>query len=300
MIVLLVLIFGVLAVSAAAFAVLPVLRRRSVALEDGAAAQPRRLLLPVGAGAAVIALGLGFYTVVGQPALAIRALEGPKETDYRSLIAALARGIRQRPNDVQGWVLLARGYLAFEQFGEAVKAYERAVALAKAQQGRAPAELLAGYGMAIAFQNGGVTPEAERVFREALAQDPSNQDARYHIGFAHAQRGEVDQALRIWEPLAREASPNALWRPALMSQMAMLQARSGKAPDIAAMVQSLATRLEAQPDDLNGWLMLIRAYGVLGDRAKGAAALSRARTVFAADAQATAALAEQARQSGLQ
>ena len=39
----------------------------------------------------------------------------------------------------------------------------------------------------------------------------------------------------------------------------------GQPPDIAQMVSSLAARLKAQPDDVNGWKMLGRSYMTLGD-----------------------------------
>ena len=47
------------------------------------------------------------------------------------------------------------------------------------------------------------------------------------------------------------------------------------------MVDSLAARLAAHPNDPSGWVRLVRAYGVLGQSAKQAAALERARSLFA-------------------
>ena len=66
-----------------------------------------------------------------------------------------------------------------------------------------------------------------------------------------------------------------------------------------AMVAQLASRLESNPNDLNGWLMLIRAYAVLGDKDKAAAALTKARTIFANEAPAQAALTQLAKESAL-
>ena len=45
---------------------------------------------------------------------------------------------------------------------------------------------------------------------------------------------------------------------------------------IRSMVAGLAERLESEPDDLDGWLRLSRAYLVLDERDKAAAAVSRA------------------------
>ncbi len=40
---------------------------------------------------------------------------------------------------------------------------------------------------------------------------------------------------------------------------------AGSQPDVAQMVSSLATRLESQPDDVNGWKMLGRSYMTVGN-----------------------------------
>jgi cytochrome c-type biogenesis protein CcmH len=45
---------------------------------------------------------------------------------------------------------------------------------------------------------------------------------------------------------------------------------------IKGMVEGLAARLDTNPEDLDGWLMLGRSYGVLGDFGKSADAFSRA------------------------
>jgi cytochrome c-type biogenesis protein CcmH len=45
---------------------------------------------------------------------------------------------------------------------------------------------------------------------------------------------------------------------------------------IRGMVDGLAQRLEENPEDLDGWLRLARAYSVLGRRAEAVAALESA------------------------
>jgi len=48
---------------------------------------------------------------------------------------------------------------------------------------------------------------------------------------------------------------------------------------IRAMVDSLAQRLQNEPNDLEGWLKLSRSYGVLGESDKAVEALSHAATL---------------------
>ena len=49
------------------------------------------------------------------------------------------------------------------------------------------------------------------------------------------------------------------------------------------MVEGLAARLESEPDDLQGWLMLIRSYAVLQDADAASTALRNAQSAFQDD-----------------
>jgi cytochrome c-type biogenesis protein CcmH len=296
MIVVLILIFSLVALAAAAFVVLPLLRTREASTETA----KHRSWLAVGAGLATMALGLGVYALLGQPQIALSDLTGPSRTDYRALITTLARRMPQRPGDIEGWALLGRGYLALGNPAQAEKAFARAVDAAKALQGGAPPELLSNYGEAMAENAGQVTKEAEAVFRQVLDQDPKDLVSRYYVGLALASRGDKASALQLWESVLADAPPNTPWRSSLVDQVAALKAQSGgAAPNPMAMVQQLATRLESNPDDINGWVMLIRAYAVLGDKPKAMAALVRARNVFANQAPAQAALTKVAQDNSL-
>ena len=50
---------------------------------------------------------------------------------------------------------------------------------------------------------------------------------------------------------------------------------------IRGMVDRLATRLKQNGDDVEGWLRLVRAYMVMGDRDKAAGAVTDARQAVA-------------------
>ena len=49
---------------------------------------------------------------------------------------------------------------------------------------------------------------------------------------------------------------------------------------IEGMVQGLADRLQDNPDDLEGWLMLMRSYSVLGKPEKASASAGQALAAF--------------------
>ena len=59
---------------------------------------------------------------------------------------------------------------------------------------------------------------------------------------------------------------------------------------VEGMVASLAAKLEAEPDDPEGWVRLVRSYAVLGDTAKRDATLTEAKARYAGKADVLKAL----------
>jgi cytochrome c-type biogenesis protein CcmH len=239
----------------------------------------------------MLAIAVGTYSFVGHPGLAMRSLERPKPTDVRALVSTLAWRMRQSPNDPRGWALLGRGYLTLDDPADAAAAFERAVTLAPSEDKPA---LYSAYGEALTAEAmGAVTSDAEAAFRAALAGDPKNAAARFYLGQAYAQRRDTANALTLWKGLLADTPPTAPWRNALLVRIAMLE--NASPPNIAAMVQRLADRLKADPNNPSGWQRLVRAYVVLGESDKARAALTAARRASAGHAEELAALDAEAR-----
>ncbi len=68
---------------------------------------------------------------------------------------------------------------------------------------------------------------------------------------------------------------------------------------ISGMVEGLAARLEEQPDDANGWMMLIRSYSVLNAPEKARKALISAQNHFQKNGQVLAQLSATAQELGI-
>ena len=68
---------------------------------------------------------------------------------------------------------------------------------------------------------------------------------------------------------------------------------------IEGMVAGLAAKLEADPDDMEGWARLIRARAVMGETAQAQADLAAAREVFADQPEQRAIIERVAQESGL-
>jgi len=229
------------------------------------------------------------------------------------LAERLAARLAAAPDDRDGWLLLGRTYTELGQPSAAAGAYGQAIA-----RGFDDAPIYAALGEALTAAAGGqVVPEARQAFATALERDPAEARANYYAGLALAQDGRMRDAVATWTTLLRQAPPGAPWRDFLARQVREAAAAIGeptppeaaetavappagagaagpsqaevdaagqmseadRAAFIRTMVGRLASRLEAQPDDLDGWLRLTRAYAVLGETERARAALARAEAL---------------------
>ncbi|HZP79672.1 MAG TPA: c-type cytochrome biogenesis protein CcmI [Pseudolabrys sp.] len=262
------------------------------------------LLLPAGAGA--LYLMLGSPDLPGAP-LSARRQPLQENRSIESLIAQAEAQIERHPNDGRGWEVLAPIYLRLGRFDDAVKARRRSLEL----NGETP-ERQADLGEAlVAAANGIVTAEAKAAFDKALASDPAELKSRFYVGMAAEQDGRRDEAAKIWQGMLDGAPRDAPWVPAVRQALAHIgitaegsaDAKAAEpgpsAGDVAAassmspaereqmvrgMVARLAEKLQQDGSDVDGWLRLIRAYVVLGDRDKANAAASDARRALGTDA----------------
>ncbi len=69
---------------------------------------------------------------------------------------------------------------------------------------------------------------------------------------------------------------------------------------IESMVTRLAQRMAENGSDVDGWLRLIKAYSVLGERDKALAAASNARTALAGNTDSLRRLGELTKELGLE
>lgn len=287
---LLILIFLALAVAAIGFVGWPILR-------DGSGSLAARIVLVSAAAAFLLGVAGGLYLYLGKPALALRTLTGPRADDPKSWVTALAWHVRSHPNDVRAWALLWPVYLQLGDAHDSASAFRHEVEVA-------PANLRPGlysnYGETLSTAAGGITEESEAAFKDALALDPKDLKARYYMGFDYAARGDNARAIAIWESLLADIPANTPIHGVLVDRIAALKSAAGTAPNIAAMVENLAGRLKANPDDPEGWQRLVRAYTVLGDQNKARTALADARIALRADPAATAALAAEAKELKLE
>ena len=290
--------FSLVALAAIAFAAWPAWRT--------AEAKGARLLTMAAVALFVLGVGAGIYLVVGQPRLALREARGLSDHDPNGLVPMLVARVRAHPDDEQAWVYLARIYITAGDADQAAGALGHAVEAAR-RHGRETPDLDNAYGELMVRAAGGQVPDnAVSAFRAALAADPKNVPARFYLGEAAAQKGDRATAQRYWQSLLDEVPATMPLHSALVDRLASIGAAppavagAGGAPDIGAMVEGLAARLKASPNDPAGWMRLIRAYSVLGDTAKAKEALATARKTVGADASVKSALDSEAKELKLE
>jgi len=322
--------------------------------ESDPAPRPAHKAVAIALVIAVPALAVVAYLMLGAPGAPSQPfaerqttaeIDGHTTPALTEMADRLAARLAVSPDDMQGWMLLARTYAALGRYDEAARVYGQAI-----EHGFDSADVHAAQGEALtAAADGTVTPEARQAFAAALERDRLEPRARYYGGLALAQDGRMHEAVTTWTDLLRDAPPEASWRDFVAGQVRQAAAALGEDPPpeaaetttaetapsaasppvssppiagvpgpsqadveaagqmsgedrlafIRSMVARLATRQEEQPENLDGWLRLARAYGVLGEADHAKAALARAEALvrdLPADAPQRAAV-EAARQA---
>ncbi len=241
---------------------------------------------------------LALYAAMGAPQLKTEPAASAEQNEMVKLVNTLAQKMTNRPNDLDGWKLLARSAAGIGQFEMALDAFRKAIAL----DGNKDMLLVGDFAETLVLSQRGVVPEARHAFDAVLAADPKDARARYYLAQAQAQIGAWDKAIEQWTAILKGAPPDADYILAVQARISEARERLGQsgpqpaAPqpavpspparqggpsseDVAAaanmnagdragmiesMVARLAERLKSNPDDAAGWRKLGRAYLVLG------------------------------------
>lgn len=227
------------------------------------------------------------------------------------LNAKLAMKLSSNPNDVTGWTLLGRSYAVTGNREKALEAFDKAIELSPDD-----AVIHVFYGEALAgFANDQVTPEARKYFLKAKNIEANHPGVKYNLALADFQEGKFQEAYDVWLKLAQQGAQDSPWwkkageksnlaasklgieAPALPEKKLPPMRTSKSLPSalsvgdvqsankmtsverdqlIHGMVQRLATRLEKEPNDLQGWLRLAKSYSVLGENKKALSSYQKA------------------------
>jgi len=245
------------------------------------------------AGGALYLVGGGNLVLAAHP-----HVEHSADTvEVEQLARKLSERVARAPDDAEGYRALGIALSMLGRSWEAAQAYRTAIAL-----GNTAPEIYAALGSSLTDAQHGISADALDAFNKALEGNADEPTALLFRGEARYEMGDLKGARDDWGRLLDSAPEDAPWRQKLAERVAVLDRHIASAAgipqggeDIAAMdpadrgaaiegmVARLATRLEADPRDLDGWLKLIRSYTVLGETEKAQDARATARRVFSDD-----------------
>ena len=176
---------------------------------------------------------MGMYMWVGQPeALNPLALKTPDQVDPKDLTKmaqTLAEKLQDKPDNLQGWVMLGRTYRTLENFDAALRAYDSALKLTDDD------DLKLERIEVIAMQRQGqFEGEPWNVIREVLQRDPQHFGALLTAGSASYAEGKFAEALKYWEQARKPLDANNPDLEGLESAIATVRERLGMPPAKAA------------------------------------------------------------------
>jgi cytochrome c-type biogenesis protein CcmH len=192
-------------------------------------------LIPLGAFAVYLVVGAPAaldpaFVAANDPAHAV----DPKELE--AMVERLAEKVKQEPDNVEGWVMLARSYKHFGRFDEAARAYAHVVARVDAN-----ADLFADYADVLAMAQGQtLRGEPEKLIAKALEVDPNNLKALALAGSAEFEKKNYAGAAKYWERMRPLV-------PADSEQAKAIDANVAEARGLAGLGTPEPTRAAAAP-----------------------------------------------------
>jgi cytochrome c-type biogenesis protein CcmH len=249
-------------------------------------------------------VALAIYLPLGSPQLgdfplSARARSPDHAQSLENLVAQVEQHLEKNPTDGRGWTVLAPVLAQLGRYDDAVRAFRSSLTY----DGESAARRADLGEVMTAAAGGVVTAEAKVEFERALALDADEVKASYFLGLAAEQDGRNGDAASIWRAMLAKAPGDAPWRPLVEAALTRVGApnapalsegtiaaakdmsESDRTAMIRGMVERLASRLKQNGDDVDGWLKLVRAYLVMGDREKAKDALNDARQAVANDAE---------------
>ncbi|MBI4937593.1 MAG: c-type cytochrome biogenesis protein CcmI [Nitrosomonadales bacterium] len=201
------------------------------ATEEMAATPPvSNRKLAIAAAVAVPVLTVSLYLMLGKPA-GLDPQNVPAETEQQvtqeqivAMVEKLAQRLKEKPDDAEGWMMLARSYLALRRFNEAADAYSRAAALMPNN-----AQLLADYADILAVNNGrNMLGEPEKIIRQALQADPNNVKALALMGTASFQHKDYRAAIEWWRKLLQLVPADSQIAASINANISQAEGLSGQ------------------------------------------------------------------------
>ena len=216
-----VLLAAALTVAGVIVVAVPLLRRGVTA----AAPAPAPWAAVAATGLLVIGSALLYITWSNWPWRAVTPGDSPQ-----SMVARLARELEREPQNLDGWLMLGRSYVALQEYPLALRAFERADRLSDGKN----ADALTGEAETLALTDESeLAGRAGRLIERALALAPDSGKALFFGAAVAARRGDLPLARARFVKLLG-MDPPANIRPLIEQQITAIDAQLGGATPAAA------------------------------------------------------------------
>ncbi len=191
----------------------------------------RKLALAIAIGLSLLTFAL--YKHVGNPLAfdpaQISEIAKPADTanttNINTAIASLEAELKSKPDNLEGWILLARTQMAMENFEAANQAFAKAIAL---EPGNPDFKTERAEALVRASNTRTFPDEALSLLKQALAENPEHERAMFFMGMHYLQQGDLAQAEIYLNKLLPKLDADAAI--ALREQMDIARAQQGKPP----------------------------------------------------------------------
>lgn len=183
---------------------------------------------------AVPVLSISLYLLIGSPAaLDPQVLAANKDGGHQftaeqvdGMVASLAERLKNEPENVKGWTMLARSYNALGRYEQASEAYAHLVKLVPDD-----ASLLADYADVLAMTRGrSLQGEPEKIVERAVKVDEKNVKALALWGSAAFERKDYANAVKRWQKILPLVPADSEVARSVSGSIAEAQGMMGQVP----------------------------------------------------------------------
>lgn len=176
---------------------------------------------------------MGMYMWLGEPEalnpLALKSNDKVDQQELSKMADNLAKKLEEKPDNLQGWVMLGRTYRSLEKFEASLKAYDRALKLTADDDLRIErVEVLA------MQRQGNFEGEPWDIILDILQKDPQHYAALLMAGSASYAHEKYADALSYWQKARKPLASDNPDVPGLDEAIASVQQKLGITPNAVA------------------------------------------------------------------
>jgi len=254
-------------------------------------------------GLSVPVLAVAIYLQLGQPdmmTVSPSRAATVDETQIKQMVDTLAAKLQANPGDLKGWAMLARSYKMLGRNQEALQAFDKAGSFVTTNP-----DLLVDHAELLGIMAGNqLKGKPEQMIEAALKLNPEHPMGLMMAGIASYQNANFPDAVARWEKLLSLLPPGSMDAQQMQANIADARAKAGMNPgnasnalppvpadaaaamtpeNINSMVDRLAAQLKDNPNDLQAWARLARAYKVQGKLDLAASAYEKTGNLMDSD-----------------